>query len=137
MALTANSEAREMTIQGGALWGHVYQYLVVEEEGLMVNGSRSPSVGVSGHVLGGGIGPFSRQYGMAVDCLNEITIVTADGEVYVLKPEDDPEKEEGRSLKIIPLLLKTTTRVSSWEHESEAFLSSAITHRTQESRNLC
>lgn len=93
-----------MTIEGGALWGNVYRTLVDQEDGILVNGGRCPSVGVSGFILGGGIGPFSRQYGMAVDGLNEVKIVTADGELYTLTPEDDPDSEEGRNPKNNPLI---------------------------------
>lgn len=110
-----------MTIQGGALWGHVYRTLIDEEDGNMVNGGRCPSVGVSGFILGGGIGPFSRQYGMAVDCLKEVTIVTADGEVYVIKPEDNQEEEEGRYLQIILLSPKSSAKVSFREHGGGVF----------------
>lgn len=102
IALTIDRGAREMTIEGGALWGNVYRTLVDQEDGIFVNGGRCPSVGVSGFVLGGGIGPFSRQYGMAVDSLNEVQIVTVDGELYTLTPEDDPDSEEGRDPKIVP-----------------------------------
>ncbi|KAL1858162.1 hypothetical protein Daus18300_010043 [Diaporthe australafricana] len=84
-----------MTIQGGALWGNVYRALVDDEEGLMINGGRCPSVGVSGFILGGGIGPFSRSLGMAVDNLMEVTIVTADGELTTVSAEDAPDTPEG------------------------------------------
>lgn len=89
-----------MTIQGGALWGNVYRTLVDEGEGIMVNGGRCPSVGVSGFMLGGGIGPFSRSYGMAVDNLIEVTIVTADGELYVVRRDDDQDSENGEYLEM-------------------------------------
>lgn len=91
-----------MTIQGGALWGNVYRTLVDEGEGIMVNGGRCPSVGVSGFILGGGIGPFSRSYGMAVDNLIEVSIVTADGELYTVRRDDDQDSENGKYLKMTP-----------------------------------
>lgn len=109
-----------MTIQGGALWGHVYRTLVDEQDGILVNGGRCPSVGVSGFILGGGIGPFSRQYGMAIDCLNEVTIVTVDGEVYNLTPEDDPDSEEGRyPMTISSYPNRISSRVSFLDHKNE------------------
>lgn len=91
-----------MIIEGGALWGHVYRALVDEgEDGLMVNGGRCPSVGVSGFILGGGIGPFSRSYGMGVDNVEEISIVTADGELYVVRMDDKPDTDNGKHRKTI------------------------------------
>lgn len=96
LILTIHREAREITIEGGALWGNVYRTLVDEGDGLMVNGGRCPSVGVSGFILGGGIGPFSRSYGMAVDNLIEVTIVTADAEIYTVRADDDQDSSEGK-----------------------------------------
>lgn len=94
--LTTHRPAREITIEGGALWGNVYRTLVDEGDGLMINGGRCPSVGVSGFILGGGIGPFSRSYGMAVDNLIEVTMVAADGQVYTVRADDDQDSEEGK-----------------------------------------
>lgn len=99
--LTKHRDERIIIIEGGALWGNVYRALIDEGEGLMVNGGRCPSVGVSGFILGGGIGPFSRSYGMGVDDLEEISIVTADGELYVVRVDDEPESEEGKHRKTI------------------------------------
>ncbi|POS75231.1 hypothetical protein DHEL01_v206369 [Diaporthe helianthi] len=91
-----DSEKQTMTIQAGALWGHVYRTLVDQPDGYMVNGGRCPTVGVSGFILGGGIGPFSRQYGMACDNVLEMTVAAAAGEIYVVTPEDNPDSEEGQ-----------------------------------------
>ena len=88
-----------MTMQGGALWGHVYRTLVDDMGGFVVNGGRCPSVGVSGFILGGGIGPFSRSYGMAVDNLLEVKIVAADGEVYTVRAEDEDDTDDGKFWK--------------------------------------
>lgn len=92
--------ARELTIEGGALWGNVYRTLVDEGDGIMVNGGRCPSVGVSGFILGGGIGPFSRSYGMGVDNLIEVSIVTADGELYIVRRDDDQDSKKGKYLEM-------------------------------------
>lgn len=88
-----------MTVQGGALWGNVYRTLVDDEEGLMINGGRCPTVGVSGFILGGGIGPFSRTLGMAVDGLVEVTIVTAEGDLITVSAEDAPDTDEGKHVQ--------------------------------------
>ncbi|KAJ0107761.1 hypothetical protein J7T55_000023 [Diaporthe amygdali] len=84
-----------LTVEGGALWGNVYRTLVDNEDGLMINGGRCPSVGVSGFILGGGIGPFSRSLGMGVDSLIEVTIVAADGETYTVTAEDAADTANG------------------------------------------
>lgn len=82
------------TIKGGALWFHVYKKLISERlDGLVVNGGRCPSVGVSGFILGGGLAPFTRSFGMGCDTVKEFSIVTAAGdEVTVTRNDSDPNK---------------------------------------------
>ncbi|NEW33447.1 FAD-binding oxidoreductase [Nocardia cyriacigeorgica] len=53
-----------------------------------LNGS-SPSVGVVGYVLGGGLGLLGRTYGYAADHVRMIELVTADGRVRTLRPGDE------------------------------------------------
>ncbi|KAI8628019.1 hypothetical protein F5Y19DRAFT_476813 [Xylariaceae sp. FL1651] len=89
-------DAEIMTVEGGALWGNAYKPLINgRHNGWAVNGGRCPTVGVSGFILGGGIGPFSRSLGMGCDTLQEITIVTADGELVTVSERDDPKSNEG------------------------------------------
>ncbi|MFE7742026.1 FAD-binding oxidoreductase [Nocardia sp. NPDC057455] len=59
------------------------------EHGLApVNGS-SPSVGVVGYLLGGGVGLLARRFGYAAEHVRTIELVTADGRVRTLTPEDE------------------------------------------------
>ncbi|WP_083865568.1 FAD-binding oxidoreductase [Nocardia brevicatena] len=53
-----------------------------------LNGS-SPSVGVVGYVLGGGVGLLARKYGYAADHVRAAELVTADGRVRTLRPGDE------------------------------------------------
>ncbi|MFD3593478.1 FAD-binding oxidoreductase [Nocardia sp. NPDC058640] len=53
-----------------------------------LNGS-SPSVGVVGYVLGGGMGLLAREFGYAADHVRSIDLVTADGRMRTLHPEDE------------------------------------------------
>ncbi|WP_405162415.1 FAD-binding oxidoreductase [Nocardia sp. NBC_01499] len=53
-----------------------------------LNGS-SPSVGVVGYLLGGGIGLLAREFGYAADQVRAIELVTADGRVRRLLPADE------------------------------------------------
>ncbi|PIG88675.1 hypothetical protein AARAC_000518 [Aspergillus arachidicola] len=86
-----------ITMQGGALWAHAYRQLVIEKvNGWVVNGGRCPTVGVSGFILGGGLGPFTRKFGMGCDSLLEATLVTGKGELITVSKDDDPESEEGK-----------------------------------------
>ncbi|KAL6894813.1 hypothetical protein GGI43DRAFT_429321 [Trichoderma evansii] len=85
-----------MTLQGGALWGNAYKEFVNKKlNRYVINGGRCPTVGVSGFILGGGLSPFTRSFGMGCDTVKEITIVTADGEKVTVKDSgnNDPKKD--------------------------------------------
>jgi len=84
-------------MDAGCQWGHVYKTLVNgHHDGLMVNGGNCPFVGVSGFVLGGGLGPFTRSLGMGSDSLVEATVVTADGELVTVDEKDPPDSDKGK-----------------------------------------
>ncbi|PUU76799.1 hypothetical protein B9Z19DRAFT_1194469 [Tuber borchii] len=90
-------ESETVTLQGGALWGHAYKKLVSGRyDGYIINGGRCPTVGVSGFILGGGLGPFTRSLGMGCDSLKEATIVTADGREVTVKDSGNPKSDEDR-----------------------------------------
>ncbi|RJE23504.1 Berberine and berberine like protein [Aspergillus sclerotialis] len=72
-----DTENMQATIQGGSRWDHAYGLM---EAGYMLVGGQCGSVGVSGYILGGGVSAFSRCYGMAIDNLLEVTMITAKGE---------------------------------------------------------
>lgn len=90
-------KSKTVTIDAGCQWGHVYGTLINgKHNGFIINGGRCPTVGVSGFLLGGGLGPFTRSFGMGSDTLMEATLVTADGELVTVKETDDPKSKEGR-----------------------------------------
>ncbi|KAL2073553.1 hypothetical protein VTL71DRAFT_10879 [Oculimacula yallundae] len=85
------------TMEGGATWGHAYANLYRGgHKGFVINGGRCPNVGVAGFLLGGGIGPFTRQFGMGCDSLLEMTIVTAKGKAVTVKVTDDTDSDKGK-----------------------------------------
>jgi FAD/FMN-containing dehydrogenase len=49
--------------------------------GRAIPGGQCPTVGVAGFVLGGGLGFYMRQHGLAIDSLLSTEIVTADGKL--------------------------------------------------------
>ncbi|MFD0690662.1 FAD-binding oxidoreductase [Actinomadura fibrosa] len=61
----------------GARWGDVIA--AAAPFGLAPLSGSSPSVGVTGYTLGGGMGWMSRKYGFAADSLLRADLVTADG----------------------------------------------------------
>jgi len=67
-----------VSIEAGALWGHVYD-AVTSKAGRYVQGGGCLTVGVAGLIQSGGFGSFSKAYGLAAASLLEAEVVTADG----------------------------------------------------------
>ncbi|HTV03112.1 MAG TPA: FAD-binding oxidoreductase, partial [Luteitalea sp.] len=74
-----------VSVGAGAIWGHVYD-VVAAKHGRYVQGGGCLTVGVSGFVLGGGFGSFSKAFGTGAANLLEAEIVTADGRVLIANP---------------------------------------------------
>lgn len=92
-----NIQEDTVTIDAGCQWGEVYRTLINgDHNGFIVNGGRCPYVGVGGFILGGGLGPFTRSFGMGSDTLLEATVVTASGEVVQVKRSDSRDSDNGR-----------------------------------------
>lgn len=71
-------------VQGGAKWVDVYAKFRGDDVDLMVVGGQCPTVGVGGFTLGGGLSTFSRSFGLAIDNVLALTVITAKGEVLSL-----------------------------------------------------
>ena len=84
-----------VTVKGGALWFHVYKKLVsTHSDSWIANGGRCPTVGVSGFILGGGLSPFTRSFGMGCDTVKEFTIVTATGDEVTVSENNGGDKKK-------------------------------------------
>jgi FAD/FMN-containing dehydrogenase len=59
--------------------------------GLAVGFGDTGSVGVGGITLGGGVGFLSRKYGLTIDSLLAAEMVTADGSILRVDPENHPD----------------------------------------------
>lgn len=71
--------ARRVRVGAGATWGAVSAALRPHRLGLTAGDTKG--VGVAGLTLGGGIGWMVRRYGLAIDNLTAVDLVTADGEL--------------------------------------------------------
>lgn len=69
-------------VGAGARWGDVAKTL--DADGLGISSGDTASVGVSGLVLGAGVGWMVRKYGLALDSLQSVELVTAEGEVITV-----------------------------------------------------
>lgn len=74
------------TVGPGARLGNVYAALGAH--GLAIPAGTCPTVGIGGHVLGGGFGLASRAWGLASDNLASLQLVTADGHVLTADARD-------------------------------------------------
>ena len=82
-------DARIAYVQGGATFNDVNQ--ATGAHGLATPGGIISTTGVGGLTLGGGIGYLSRGYGLSVDNVLSVEIVTADGWVRTASAEQDPD----------------------------------------------
>nr|XP_043635312.1 reticuline oxidase-like [Erigeron canadensis] len=68
-------------VEAGATLGQTY-YAVAEASPVHgFSAGSCPTVGVGGHISGGGFGLLSRKYGLAADNVVDAVLVTADGEL--------------------------------------------------------
>ncbi|KAJ1300627.1 hypothetical protein OPQ81_002279 [Rhizoctonia solani] len=89
------STPKTVTIPAGCLWSNVHDHFRERGYNEMVIGGRCPTVGVSGFTLGGGVSPFSRGYGLGIDTVLKMNIITASGDFIEVHREDtDPKKKD-------------------------------------------
>ena len=77
-------------IGAGANLLHVYDALFAQGA-MAIPGGTCPTVGIAGLTQGGGIGPFTRQYGLTLDRLLGAHIVTADGRARYISRHHDAD----------------------------------------------
>ena len=78
-----------MRVGGGATWGQVVDALA--PHGLAISSGDTRTVGVGGLTLSGGIGWKVRKYGLALDNLVAVDVVTATGDVLRASGEANTE----------------------------------------------
>ena len=84
-----DKERHLVRIGGGAIWGQVAAALAPHN--LAISSGDTKSVGVGGLTLTGGIGWKVRKYGLALDQLVAVELVTADGDVVRAAADENPE----------------------------------------------
>jgi FAD/FMN-containing dehydrogenase len=87
--ISVNKRAKTATIGAGAQLIDVYAGLAAK--GAAIPGGSCPSVGIAGVTLGGGMGLAARAFGLTIDNLVGIQIVTADGRVRNVNRSTDPD----------------------------------------------
>ncbi len=82
-------EADTVTAQGGVLLGELDR--ATQPMGLAVPSGIVTHTGVAGLTLGGGLGWIMRKYGLAVDQLRSVRLVTAEGERVRASAVENPD----------------------------------------------
>jgi FAD/FMN-containing dehydrogenase len=88
-AVSVDPERRRVRAQGGATWGDFDRE--TQLFGLATTGGAVSSTGIGGLTLHGGLGYLHRKFGLALDNLRSVEIVTADGQVRTASESENPE----------------------------------------------
>ena len=87
--LEFDAETRIARLGAGLTWGEVAETL--NPHGLGLSSGDNATVGVGGLATGGGIGWFARKYGLTIDRIRSIEVVTADGQVITASAGEHPD----------------------------------------------
>ena len=87
--LKIDHQARTAWVGAGVKWGPVLAQAY--PHGLAPLVGSTTDVGVVGYTLSGGMGWLCRKYGMSVDSVNRIEVVTPDGVFRTASPEENPD----------------------------------------------
>jgi FAD/FMN-containing dehydrogenase len=87
--LEFDTETRIAKLGAGLMWGEVAATL--NPHGLGLSAGDNATVGVGGLALGGGIGWFVRKYGLTVDRIRSIEVVTAEGQMVTASASEHPD----------------------------------------------
>lgn len=87
--VSVDPRTRHAVIGGGALLGDVDR--ATQEHGLAVAAGAISHTGVGGLILGGGLGWTMRKYGLSIDALAGVRLVTADGRDLWVDESNNPD----------------------------------------------
>src|SRR5204862_3376732 len=82
-------KSRAVRAQGGATWGELNRE--TQLHGLAVTGGVVSTTGIAGLTLGGGLGWLMGKYGLALDNLRAVELVTADGKVLQANKQEQSD----------------------------------------------
>ncbi|MGZ6365552.1 MAG: FAD-binding oxidoreductase [Ktedonobacteraceae bacterium] len=88
-AISIDPERCRARLEAGLTWSEVANAL--QPYGLALTSGDTGTVGVGGLMLGGGIGWMVRKYGMTIDHLRAVELVTADGQHLRASSDEHPD----------------------------------------------
>jgi FAD/FMN-containing dehydrogenase len=77
--IAVDADRATATAGGGVVWGELNE--AASAHGLAVTGGAVSGTGIAGYTLGGGLGWLMAKYGLAVDNLLAVELVTAEGDI--------------------------------------------------------
>src|SRR5262245_54520797 len=80
-SIAVDPKTTTATVSAGASLGRLYG--AIASSGLAFTGGSCPTVGISGHLLGGGYGYLARPYGLACDSLLSVALINPSGQLLV------------------------------------------------------
>ncbi len=92
--ISFNKKKESITAQMGVIWKDLYQFMLDTGTGLIPVGGGCPTVAPPGFMQGGGYSFVSRSYGMSVDSLLAIQIVTPDGQLRHIDTESSSKEDQ-------------------------------------------
>ncbi len=87
--IRVDPEGRTARVQAGVLWGELDRE--TQTFGLATTGGFVSHTGVAGLTLGGGIGWLHRKYGLTIDQLLSVDLITAEGELVKASERENPD----------------------------------------------
>ncbi|KAE8653301.1 cannabidiolic acid synthase [Cucumis sativus] len=81
-SITIDVENENAWVQSGATLGEFYYRIGEKSQTLAFPAGSCPTVGIGGHLSGGGFGWLMRKYGLAADNVIDASFVDANGKVY-------------------------------------------------------
>lgn len=88
-SVEVDAGARTATVGGGARWDAVLA--AAGQHGLAAVPGAAATVGVTGYLLGGGLGPLTRSHGFSSDRVQSARVVTGAGEAVTASATEHPE----------------------------------------------
>jgi FAD/FMN-containing dehydrogenase len=87
--IQVDPRSRTVRAQGGVTWAELNRE--TQLHGLAVTGGVVSSTGIAGLTLGGGLGWLMGKYGLALDNLRSVELVTAEGAVVHTSRDEEPD----------------------------------------------
>jgi FAD/FMN-containing dehydrogenase len=88
-SIHVDPKSRTVRVQGGANWGELNRE--TQLHGLAVTGGVVSTTGIAGLTLGGGLGWLMGKYGLALDNLRAVEVVTAGGKILRASAQEEPD----------------------------------------------